>query len=81
MKLVLMTATPMYNNYKEIIFLLNLLLKNDKRIELTESDIFKPNSDFQEGGEENWEMRQRPISVSCAVRIRFPFLCVFFQRR
>ena len=52
MKLVLMTATPMYNNYKEIIFLLNLLLKNDKRIELTESDIFKPNSDFQEGGEE-----------------------------
>jgi len=52
MKLVLMTATPMYNNYKEIIFLLNLLLKNDKRLELTESDIFKPNSDFQEGGEE-----------------------------
>jgi len=52
MKLVLMTATPMYNNYKEIIFLLNLLLKNDKRIELTESDIFKPNSDFQVGGEE-----------------------------
>lgn len=52
MKLVLMTATPMYNNYREIIFLLNLLLKNDKRVELTESDIFKPNGDFQERGEE-----------------------------
>lgn len=52
MKLVLMTATPMYNNYREIIFLLNLLLKNDKRLELTESDVFKMNGEFAEGGEE-----------------------------
>ena len=43
MKLVLMTATPMYNNYKEIIFLLNLLLKNDKRLELNMNILaFKP---------------------------------------
>lgn len=52
MKLVLMTATPMYNNYREIIFLLNLLLKNDKRIELSEAEIFKPSGEFVEGGEE-----------------------------
>jgi hypothetical protein len=52
MKLVLMTATPMYNKYNEIIFLLNLLLKNDKRIELSESDIFKSNGEFTEGGAE-----------------------------
>ena len=52
MKLVLMTATPMYNNYREIIFLLNLLLKNDKRLELTESEIFKATGEFADGGEE-----------------------------
>ena len=40
LKLVLMTATPMYNNYTEIIFLLNLLLTNDKAPLLRKSDIF-----------------------------------------
>lgn len=40
--LVLMSATPMYNSYREIIFLMNLLLLNDKRPELLYSDIFKP---------------------------------------
>ena len=52
MKLVLMTATPMYNNYKEIIFLLNLLLKNDKRIELSADDVFQANGDFKPSSEE-----------------------------
>jgi hypothetical protein len=46
MKLVLLTATPMYNNYQEIIFLLNLLLKNDKRGEMKISDIFTQKGDF-----------------------------------
>ena len=46
MKFVLLTATPMYNNYQEIIFLLNLLLQNDKRAELKMSDIFTPKGDF-----------------------------------
>jgi hypothetical protein len=40
MKLVLMSGTPMYNSYKEIIFLLNLLLLNDKKATLSERDIF-----------------------------------------
>jgi hypothetical protein len=39
--LVLMTATPMYNSYIEIIFLLNLLLLNDKFATLRVSDIFE----------------------------------------
>lgn len=39
-KLLLLTGTPMYNNYNEIIFLLNLLLINDKRAELSDKDIF-----------------------------------------
>ncbi len=40
MKLLLLTATPMYNSYREIIYLLNLLLKNDKKVYIRESDIF-----------------------------------------
>ena len=46
MKLVLLTATPMYNNYQEIVFLLNLLLLNDKRATLKVSDIFNKKGDF-----------------------------------
>ena len=38
--LLLMTATPMYNSYTEIVFLLNLLLINDKFPTLDINDIF-----------------------------------------
>ena len=38
--LVLMTATPMYNSYTEIIFLLNLLLLNDKYPTIRVDDVF-----------------------------------------
>lgn len=38
--LILMTATPMYNSYVEIVFLLNLLLLNDKFPTLKLEDIF-----------------------------------------
>ena len=40
LKMVLMTATPMYNSYREIIFILNLLLMNDKKATIREDDIF-----------------------------------------
>ena len=52
MKLLLLTGTPMYNNYHEIIFLLNLLLLNDKKAPLMERDIFLPTGKFSPGGEE-----------------------------
>lgn len=39
-KLVLLTATPMFNNANEIIWMLNLLLTNDKRPNLKTSDVF-----------------------------------------
>jgi len=39
-KFVLLTATPMYNISSEIIWLLNILLLNDKRAPLRENDIF-----------------------------------------
>lgn len=38
--LLLMTATPMYNSYTEIVFLLNLLLINDKFPTIEVDDIF-----------------------------------------
>lgn len=52
MKLMLLTGTPMYNSYREIIFLLNLLLLNDKKATLSEKDIFLPTGRFRPGGEE-----------------------------
>jgi len=42
-KLILLTATPMYNISKEIIWLLNLLLLNDKQAPLEEEHIFQKN--------------------------------------
>ena len=39
-KLVLMSATPMFDRSDEIIFYLNLLLENDKRKLLNKNDIF-----------------------------------------
>jgi hypothetical protein len=52
MKLLLMSGTPMYNSYKEIIFLLNLLLMNDKKATLSERDIFvSATGDFKKGGD------------------------------
>lgn len=38
--LLLMTATPMYNSYTEIVFLLNLLLLNDKYPTIQVQEIF-----------------------------------------
>lgn len=52
LKLVMMTATPMYNTYKEIIFLMNLILMNEKKAEIIETDIFYPDGTFRERGQE-----------------------------
>lgn len=54
MKLLMLTATPMYNDYKEIIGLLNFLLLNDKRAQLTFPQVFssEPGQFFAPGGKE-----------------------------
>lgn len=39
-RLILMSATPMFDDVKEIVFILNLLLLNDGKKELKEEDIF-----------------------------------------
>ena len=57
-KLILLTATPMYNDHREIIWLLNLMNLNDGRYMLKEKDIFdkkgelKINSKGREIGKE-----------------------------
>ena len=45
LRLILLTATPMVDNPKEIIMLLNLLLQNDKKPLLDESQLFKNDND------------------------------------
>ena len=51
MKLVLLTGTPMYNSYLEIIFLLKLMLTNDKRLVLSQRDIFLADGRFRPAAE------------------------------
>ena len=50
MKYCMLTATPMYNSYKEIIFMLNMLLMNDKQATITEADIFNREGTITERG-------------------------------
>jgi len=52
MRLLLLSATPMYNSYKEIIWLLNLMNMNDGRGIVQTKDVFDKNGSFKENGEE-----------------------------
>ena len=49
-KLILLTATPMYNIASEIVWLLNLLLANDKRKQLNEKVVFDKNGSLTPRG-------------------------------
>ena len=42
MKLILLTATPMFNDPREIIFLTKIFFENDKREQIVENDMFYP---------------------------------------
>ena len=46
-KLLILSATPMFNSYKEIIWLLNILNLNDKRYPILEKDVFDKNGNFK----------------------------------
>jgi hypothetical protein len=54
MRLLLLSATPMYNTYKEIIWLLNLMNMNDRRAVIEIRNIFDADGNFRknESGEE-----------------------------
>ena len=49
MRLLLLSATPMFNNYKEIVWLLNLMNVNDKRPPVDIKDIFDKQGNFKRG--------------------------------
>ena len=51
MKLVLLSATPMFNDYKEIIFLINILNANDNRSMIEFNDVFNPDGSFKKNNE------------------------------
>jgi len=46
LKLLLLSATPMYNSYKEIIWLLNLMNLNDNRPSIDIKNVFKSDGTF-----------------------------------
>ena len=52
MRFVFLSATPMYNSYKEIIWLLNLMNTNDRRSRIEVKDIFDKSGNFKKTGEE-----------------------------
>jgi len=52
LRLLLLSATPMYNSHKEIIWLTNLMNANDNRSIINESDIFDKNGLFIEASAE-----------------------------
>tara|TARA_A100001011_G_scaffold117805_1_gene124346 strand:+ start:2329 stop:5886 length:3558 start_codon:yes stop_codon:yes gene_type:complete len=54
MRLLFLSATPMYNSYKEIIWLIGILNKNDGRSVMSTKDVFTSDGNFKIGddGEE-----------------------------
>ena len=51
-RLLLLSATPMYNSYKEIVWLLNLMNMNDRRGKVQVKDLFDAMGNFKSEGEE-----------------------------
>jgi hypothetical protein len=52
LRLLLLSATPMFNSYKEIIWLLNLMNINDRRAIVETKDIFDADGNFKVGKNE-----------------------------
>jgi hypothetical protein len=50
LRLLLLSATPMYNSYKEIIWLLNLMNINDRRSTIEMKDVFDSTGQFTSNG-------------------------------
>ena len=62
MRLLLLSATPMYNSYEEIIWLINLMNLNDKRSVIKISDVFDKDGNFKEDGETGKELLRRKLT-------------------
>ena len=65
LRLLLLSATPMFNSYKEIIWLINLMNMNDKRGIVGVADIFDKNGEFKkdkDGKETGKDMLIRKVT-------------------
>ena len=63
-RLLLMSATPMYNSYKEIVWLLNLMNMNNGHAPINEATIFDKQGNFVLGG--NGEPLGRQVLTNAA---------------
>ena len=52
LRLLFLSATPLYNNQEEIIWILNIMNKNDSRDKISKSDVFDKEGNFIQGGKE-----------------------------
>jgi len=65
LKLLILSATPMFNDYKEIIFLINILNMNDRRSIVDIKDIFNSDGSFivnSKGEEVGLQLFKRKIN-------------------
>jgi superfamily II DNA or RNA helicase len=65
LRLLLLSATPMFNSYKEIIWLINLMNMNDRRGIVGVADIFDKNGEFKkdkDGNETGKDMLIRKVT-------------------
>ena len=58
-RLLLLSATPMYNSYKEVVWLLNIMNINDKRSTITANDVFDAEGNVTENGRLILERKSR----------------------
>ena len=63
LRLLLLSATPMFNSYSEIVWLVNLMNKNDKRSTMDIKSVFGSNGNFltKNGKEVGKELFERKI--------------------
>ena len=78
-RLLLLSATPMYNSYKEIIWLTNILNAVDKRSSITESLVFDKSGNFVTDTEENGDslLRRKLTGYVSYVRGENPYTFPF----
>ena len=80
MRLLLLSATPMYNSHDEIIWITNLMNINDGRGTIDSADVFSKDGDFKDNGskdkkEDGRELLKRKLSGYVSyVRGENPFL-------
>ena len=75
-KLILMSATPMFDRADEIIFYLNLLLENDKRKKINKSDVFNIKDGLLKKGAEEL-LRKYLTGYVSYIRAEKPFVFPF----